>query len=255
MLRKGFLIRKEVCKTLHRNAKSLSKNIIPCRGSFLSTFDFLVIGIVRNGFAKVRVCFKPSRRVSYFFNAIELIIPNRNMWSVIITLKDVHKFHFDSIASTITNSTFRTHSDDHVVIKLGCTLLDSTNNILSNVARKPFVNRRHLRSETLKFIGRHRSDFENGTCKEVIDTLLCRGKFDAIRVRARGILEGALGEELEERTTGSSNSGTERGHDRVSLSHCRRRCELMSWMRFIAQQERLDTFIIHTLWSYTLQEY
>ena len=82
------------------------------------------------------------------------------MGVVIIALEDTHEFHFDVVANAISNRALRARRDDQIIIQLGRTLFDGTDDILSGITRKPFVDRGHLGAKTLKFVDRHRSDLQ-----------------------------------------------------------------------------------------------
>ena len=49
LLRKSLLICEEVRITFHRNAETLSQNIVSCCRSFLSSFHIKLIGFIANG--------------------------------------------------------------------------------------------------------------------------------------------------------------------------------------------------------------
>src|SRR5215216_907327 len=101
----------------------------------------------------------------------------------VIAFEYVRKFHFDRVAGTVTDCTFRTNCYDQEVVKLRRSLFDCADDIFSKIAGQPFVNRRHLRSKTLQLVNGHWADFEQRTSEEVLDTLLGRRKFHSIGSR------------------------------------------------------------------------
>ena len=143
-MRKSFFISEVIGVTLHRQSKSLRKNIVSGSWSFFSSFNIKLISFIAYGFSKIRISLEPHFRVSDFVNGVKLVPPNRNVGIDVVTLKDVHQLHFDGVAASVTNRTFRTDCNDDVVIHLGCTLLNCTDNILSNVTGKPLINSRDL---------------------------------------------------------------------------------------------------------------
>ena len=148
-------------------------------------------------------------------------MPDRDVWSIVLSTKDLSQLHFDRIARPVTDSTFRAERDDQVVFVFGRTLFQSTNDIFSDVSGQPFVYRRDLRSIALKFCDGHRQDFENGSCQEVLDALLGRSQLSSLESVARGIADRALSQELEQRASAPSDSRTNRTHYLFGLLHGR----------------------------------
>ena len=155
-MRKCFFISEEICIALHRNPKAFGQNIIPRSWRFLRSVDVKLISFIAYSLSKIGVRLKPHVRIGYFVNGVQFIVPNRYMGIAVLPLKDFHQFHFDRIAASITNRTFRTRSYDEVVVILGSTLLNSAYNILSNVTGKPFIDSGDFAPKTLKLIDAHR---------------------------------------------------------------------------------------------------
>ena len=143
-MRQRFLVSKIISITLHRKTKSFSKNVISCSRSFFCSFYIQLVGFITYCLPKIRVCLEPHFRITNFVNGIQLIPPNGYMGIDVISLKYVHQLHFDCIAASITNSTLRADRNNDVVVYLRCTLFNSADNILSDVAGKPFVYGRNL---------------------------------------------------------------------------------------------------------------
>ena len=139
-MRKSFFISEVIGIALHRQPKSLCKDIVSGSWSFFSSFNIKLISFIAYSFSEIRISLEPHFRVSDFINGIKLIPPNGNMGIDVVTLKDVHQLHFDSVAASVTNRTFRADCNNDIVIHLGCTLLNSTDNVLSNVTGKPLIN-------------------------------------------------------------------------------------------------------------------
>ena len=98
----------------------------------------------------------------------------------IVALENAHELHFDGITGAVTNSTLRTGGDDQIVVHLGSTLLNSTDNILANVTGKPLVHSCDLASKTLQFVDRHGADLNERAGQKVLNAFLGRGQLDAV---------------------------------------------------------------------------
>src|SRR5687768_1473051 len=139
-------------------------------------------------------------------------MPDRNMRSFILSLKNRSKFHFDGIARSVSDRTLRADCNDQIVVHLRRALFNCTDNILSNVTRQPFVDSRHLWPKTLKLVDRHRPNLEKRTGKKVLYTLLSRSKLLTHRTRTGCVTDRTLCKKLEEGASGSGNGGTEWRH-------------------------------------------
>src|SRR4051812_9379163 len=148
-----------------------------------------MVDVVRHRLAKVRIGLQPRLWLAYFFDVVKLVMPDRNVGSLVVSSKDGCEFHFDGVTGTIADRTFRTRGEDQVVLKLGRALLDCADHVLSNVAGQPLINRRDLWSEALKLVDRHRADLEQGPGQKVLDTLLCGRQLHALRPRTSRVLQ------------------------------------------------------------------
>src|SRR5688572_683428 len=99
-----------------------------------------MVDIVGDCQPKIGTSLDPSFWIVHFLDVIESVVPDRNVWSLVITLEDGCQFHFDSVARTVSNCTFRADRYDQKVLKFGGALLYSTNDVFSGVARQPFVD-------------------------------------------------------------------------------------------------------------------
>ena len=139
-MRKSFFVSEVIGVPLHRQSKSLCKNIVSGSWSFFSSFNIKLISFIAYGFSKIWISLEPHFRVSDFINGIKLVPPNRNVGIDVVAFKDVHQLHFDGVAASVTNRTFRADCNNDVVVHLGCALLNCADNILSNVSGKPLIN-------------------------------------------------------------------------------------------------------------------
>src|SRR5690348_15143526 len=169
------------------------------------------------------------------------------MRRILLTTKDGLEFHFDGISRTIPNGSFRADGKDDVVLQLRGTLLNSTNNILSNVAGQPFVNRRDLRTKTLKLVDRHWTNFKQGSSQEVLDTLLCGHQFLPKSSVACGVLQRSFGQKLKQWSARPNDASPDRGHNFIGLLH--RWCggDLVCCCRIDVEEEVLNQRRVHRL--------
>ena len=77
----------------------------------------------------------------------------------VVTLEDVHQLHFDCVAASVSNSTFRADSQDKVIVEFRCTLLYRADDVLANVTREPLVDGGNLTSKALELVDAHWSYF------------------------------------------------------------------------------------------------
>ena len=187
-MRECFLISKVISITLHRQTESFSENIVSCSRSFFSSFYIQLISFITHRLAKIRISLDPHFWITNFIDGIQFIPPDRHMRIDVITLEDVHQLHFDCIAASITNSTLRANSYNDVIVNFRSTLLDCTDNIFSNVARKPFVHSCNFDLQTLKLVDAHRSDFKQRTGQEILYTFLSRSQLCTVCFGAGSIL-------------------------------------------------------------------
>ena len=68
------------------------------------------------------------------------MVPDRDTRVVVVALEDLVEFHFDRITRAVTNRAFGGHCDDGVLVHLRSTLLNGSDDVLSNVSREPLVN-------------------------------------------------------------------------------------------------------------------
>ena len=226
-MRECLLVGEEVAVTLHRDAKPLGKDVVTVCRCFLGSFDFLMVGLVGYCLPEVRLGFDPHGWVVDLLDLIQLVVEDRDMWSDVVALEDVHQFHFDGIAGTVTDGAFRAHGHDQIVREFGRSLLDRADDVLSEVSGQPLVNRIDLGSKALKLVDRHRPDFEQRTGQEVLDALLGGHELLSTGPGARGVLQGPVRQELEQWSTTSSDRSPDRRHDFFGLFHGRGSRDLM----------------------------
>src|SRR3954452_8040033 len=100
-----FLVREEVCVTLHRNAEALGENVIARSRSFLGPFDVQLVSFVGDGLPQVWISLQPHSWIIDFLQLIQLVMPDRDVGSVVLTLEDVLELHFDRVAGTVSDVT------------------------------------------------------------------------------------------------------------------------------------------------------
>ena len=218
-MRKGFFISKEICVTFHRDAKALRQNIVSSGWRFLCSFDVELVRFIANGLAEVRISLKPHVWVADFADVVELVIPNRDVRVDVFAFENIHQLHLNGIARTIADRTFRTDGHDQVIILLGSALLDGTNDILANIAGKPFVDRGNLGTQTLKLVDAHGPDLKQRAGKKVFNTFLCRRELYAICFATSGVLQRAVCQEFKQGAARSCDRGSNWRHDLVRLPH------------------------------------
>src|SRR4029079_3656051 len=198
-MRYCLLVGEEVGEALHRNPKPLCQDVVTRSGCFLCTFHIQMIGLVRDSESEIGLRLDPSAGIVDFLDLIQLVMPDGNMRSLVLTLEDVGELHLDGVTGPVSDSTFRTCGNDQVIVQFGRTLFDRTDHVLANIAGQPLVNSANLRAKTLQLIDGHGANLEAGPCKEILDSLLCSCQLDTESSGTGGVLQRSLGEELEQR--------------------------------------------------------
>ena len=170
-----------------------------------------------------------------------------DMRVLVLTLQDRGQFHFDCVADAVSNGSLGADRDDQIVPELLSSLFESADNILSDVAREPFVHRGDLRTSSLKLVDRHGSDLENRIGEKVLDTLLGRGELDSICLGTGRVLDGSVGEELEQWSSCSGDGGSKRRENLFRLLHSRCRGDLRGRARIDVEEVRLYARSVHRL--------
>ena len=130
---KGLFIRKKVCVPLHRQVEALCKDVVPGTGRFFGSFYVQLIGLVAHGLAQVRVCLQPHLRSAHFLNAVQLVVPDRDMWVYVLPLQDAQQFHFDVVAASVAHRALAACRNDQVVLVFRRALLNGTNGVFPDV--------------------------------------------------------------------------------------------------------------------------
>src|SRR5699024_1683877 len=125
------------------------------------------------------------------------------------------------------------------------TLFDCTNNVFSDVTRKPFVDRGNFGTQTLKFVDRHRTNLKKRPCKKVLYTFLGRCEFNTVSSRTCRVLQRSLCQELKQRSSRTGDRSSNRGNNLFGLSHRRSCCNLMSSCGINIEKVTLNTRSIH----------
>ena len=132
-MRQRFFIREVICIAFHRKTKTFCQNIISGCRSFLSSFYIQLICFITYSLSKIRISFNPHVGFANLLYRINFIPPDRHMRINIFTLKNVHQFHFDCIATSVTDSTLGADCNYEIVVILRRTLFESTYNVFSYI--------------------------------------------------------------------------------------------------------------------------
>ena len=118
----------------------------------------------------------------------------------VLPFQDVRQLHFDRIAGTVSNTAFRTDSDDKPVVQFACALLQRSDDIFPDIAGQPFVNGGVFAPGALQLIDTHGSRLNDGRIDKVLNSLLCWGDLHAVCLAACGVLQGSFRQKAHQRS-------------------------------------------------------
>src|ERR1044072_999131 len=140
-MRESLFVGEEIGVTFHRNPETLSKNVVSSSRRLFGTFNIELVGFIGDRLPEVGICFQPHFRRSDFLDLIQLVMPNGDVGRLVLAFENIGQLHLDGVTATVSNSAFGTDGHNQVVVKFRSALLYSTNHLLSEITRKPLVDR------------------------------------------------------------------------------------------------------------------
>ena len=134
-MRESLLVGEEVGVSLERNTEALGQDVIARVRNVLRPLDVSLISVIGHRDANIGLRLRPHVRVGNLLDIVKTVVEDARVRVVILAAENLQKLHLDVVPRHVPDRSLRGDSKDQVVIDLGCSLLKSTDDILSNVTR------------------------------------------------------------------------------------------------------------------------